>query len=189
MQGPTALNGLHHPVRSGPIAFSIIGRWTVAMTSQHTRVMKQRTEHDRISSYPSDLRRYSGANLCGLQLARAADEPRPVPARPHLSQHHISHYAFLSASCQGLWGLSGRGPFRRRSMTNPIAIDDIATLKRMVALRDEAIAQLLAEIARLKRWQYGRSSERMAELMGQLRLALGDLPIPEQETEVPPANR
>ncbi|RQU48234.1 hypothetical protein DF143_37875, partial [Burkholderia cenocepacia] len=25
--------------------------------------------------------------------------------------------------------------------------------------RDETIAQLLAEISRLKRWQYGRSSE------------------------------
>lgn len=59
--------------------------------------------------------------------------------------------------------------------------DDIATLKRMLASRDETIARLLAEIARLKRWQYGRSSERMAELMGQLQLALGDPPVPEQE--------
>ena len=56
--------------------------------------------------------------------------------------------------------------------------DDITTLKRMLVSRDETIAQLLAEIARLKRWQYGRSSERMAELMGQLQLALGDLPPP-----------
>jgi transposase len=43
--------------------------------------------------------------------------------------------------------------------------DDIAALKRIVASRDETIAQLLAEISRLKRWQYGRSSERMTELM------------------------
>lgn len=57
--------------------------------------------------------------------------------------------------------------------------DDIAALKRMLSSRDETIAQLLAEIARLKRWQYGRSSERMAELMGQLQLALGDLSMPD----------
>lgn len=61
--------------------------------------------------------------------------------------------------------------------------DDIAMLKRMLVSRDETIAQLLAEIARLKRWQYGRSSERMAELMGPLRLALGDLPTPSPEEE------
>ncbi|WP_375792200.1 transposase domain-containing protein [Paraburkholderia youngii] len=55
--------------------------------------------------------------------------------------------------------------------------DDIAALKRIVASRDETIAQLLAEISRLKRWQYGRSSERMTELMDQLQLALGELPV------------
>ncbi|MEX3901837.1 transposase, partial [Paraburkholderia sp. BR10954] len=54
-----------------------------------------------------------------------------------------------------------------------------AALKRIVASRDETIAQLLAEISRLKRWQYGRSSERMTELMDQLQLALGELPVPE----------
>ena len=54
--------------------------------------------------------------------------------------------------------------------------NDIDTLKRMLVSRDETIEKLLAEIARLKRWQYGRSSERMNELMGQLQLALGDLP-------------
>ena len=57
--------------------------------------------------------------------------------------------------------------------------DDIAALKHIVASRDETIAQLLAEISRLKRWQYGRSSERMTELMDQLQLALGELPVPE----------
>ncbi|WP_338861006.1 transposase [Mycetohabitans rhizoxinica] len=41
--------------------------------------------------------------------------------------------------------------------------DNIDALKRIVASRDETIARLLAEIARLKRWQYGRSSERVAE--------------------------
>lgn len=54
--------------------------------------------------------------------------------------------------------------------------NDVDTLKRMLVLRDETIAKLVAEIARLKRWQYGRSSERMGELMDQLQLALGDLP-------------
>ncbi|WP_036012595.1 IS66 family transposase [Robbsia andropogonis] len=64
--------------------------------------------------------------------------------------------------------------------------DDIAALKRLVAARDETIAQLLAEISRLKRWQYGRSSERLAELMGQLQLALGELPIAEPNKTPPP---
>lgn len=59
--------------------------------------------------------------------------------------------------------------------------NDVAALKRIVASRDETIAQLLAEISRLKRWQYGRSSERMTELMGQLQLALGELPTHEQD--------
>jgi transposase len=63
--------------------------------------------------------------------------------------------------------------------------DDIDALKRIVASRDETIARLLAEIARLKRWQYGRSSERVAGLTGQLQLALCDLPIPEQDFDVP----
>lgn len=63
--------------------------------------------------------------------------------------------------------------------------NDIDTLKRMLVSRDETIAKLVAEIARLKRWQYGRSSERMSELMDQLQLALGDLP--EAATEPLPA--
>lgn len=46
----------------------------------------------------------------------------------------------------------------------------------MLVSCDETIAKLLAKIARLKRWQYGRSSERIGELMNQLQLALGDLP-------------
>ena len=63
--------------------------------------------------------------------------------------------------------------------------DDIDTLKKMLASRDATIAQLLAEIARLKRWQYGRSSERMGELLDQLQLALGELPL---STESPVAS-
>jgi len=60
--------------------------------------------------------------------------------------------------------------------------NDIDTLKRMLVSRDETIAKLLAEIARLKRWQYGRSSERMSELMNQLQLALDDLPAVDDES-------
>ncbi len=63
--------------------------------------------------------------------------------------------------------------------------NDIDTLKRMLVSRDETIAKLLAEIARLKRWQYGRSSERMSELMNQLQLALGDLPKVADEQVAP----
>jgi transposase len=53
--------------------------------------------------------------------------------------------------------------------------DDIAALKRLIAARDEMIAQLMAEIARLKRWQYGRSAERADQLLSQLALPLDDL--------------
>lgn len=62
--------------------------------------------------------------------------------------------------------------------------NDIDTLKRMLVSRDETIVKLVAEIARLKRWQYGRSSERLGELMDQLQLALGDLP---QSADASPA--
>jgi len=36
--------------------------------------------------------------------------------------------------------------------------DDIEALKRLLVDRDALIAKLLTEIARLKRWQFGRSS-------------------------------
>ena len=65
--------------------------------------------------------------------------------------------------------------------------DDIDTLKRMLVSREETIARLLAEISRLKRWQYGRSSERMAELTGQLQLALSDGSLPQQDAVAAPA--
>jgi transposase len=56
--------------------------------------------------------------------------------------------------------------------------DDIEALKQLVVDRDGLIAKLLAEIARLKRWQFGRSSERLDAALAQLQLALGDLPLP-----------
>ena len=53
--------------------------------------------------------------------------------------------------------------------------DEIAQLKRLLASRDELIAKLMSEIARLKRWRFGRSAERMADTLAQLQLALEDL--------------
>jgi transposase len=53
--------------------------------------------------------------------------------------------------------------------------NDIEALKELLANRDALIEKLLAEIARLKRWQFGRSSERLDATLAQLQLALGDL--------------
>jgi len=39
----------------------------------------------------------------------------------------------------------------------------------------QRLAKLLAEIARLKRWQFGRSSERLDATLAQLQLASDDL--------------
>lgn len=70
---------------------------------------------------------------------------------------------------------------------------DIETLQRLLRSRDEMISKLMAEIARLRRWQFGRSSERMSEqineLMGQVQLVLGDWPAttPPKPTEPPEA--
>lgn len=67
--------------------------------------------------------------------------------------------------------------------------DDIATLKRLLVDRDELIAKLMAEIAQLKRWQFGRSAERINETIAQLQLALDDLqsePKPVAEAQVAP---
>jgi len=53
--------------------------------------------------------------------------------------------------------------------------DDIEALKLLLANRDALIAKLMIEIARLKRWQFGRSSERLDTTLAQLQLALDDL--------------
>src|SRR5215468_4812537 len=53
--------------------------------------------------------------------------------------------------------------------------DDVETLKRLLLGRDELIAKLVAEIARLKRWRFGRSAERIDPELRQLQLALGEL--------------
>jgi transposase len=53
--------------------------------------------------------------------------------------------------------------------------DDIEALKRLLVDRDALIVKLMTEIARLKRWQFGRSSERLDTTLAQLQLALDDL--------------
>ena len=63
-------------------------------------------------------------------------------------------------------------------MSHTALPDDIETLKRLVLGRDEMIAKLMAEIARLKRWRFGRSAERMDATLLQLQLLLGDLQVP-----------
>jgi transposase len=80
--------------------------------------------------------------------------------------------------------------------------NDVDVLKQLVADRDGLIAKLLTEIARLKRWQFGRSSERLEATLAQLQLALGDLPVApppmeppqeslpaEESTQAPPRSR
>jgi transposase len=56
--------------------------------------------------------------------------------------------------------------------------NDVETLKRCVMARDEMIAKLPTEIARLKRWRFGRSAERMEHALAQLQLLLDDLGAP-----------
>jgi transposase len=56
--------------------------------------------------------------------------------------------------------------------------DDIEALKRLLVGRDELIAKLKAEIARLKRWRFGRSAESIDATLTQLQLALDDLQAP-----------
>ena len=60
--------------------------------------------------------------------------------------------------------------------------DDVEALKRLILGRDETIAKLLVEIARLRRWRFGRSAERIDQALLQLQLALDDLqPLPEPQ--------
>jgi len=53
--------------------------------------------------------------------------------------------------------------------------DDVEALKRLLLGRDEMIGKLVAEIARLKRWRFGRSAERIDPALMQLQLALDEL--------------
>jgi transposase len=52
--------------------------------------------------------------------------------------------------------------------------DDVDALKRIVIGRDELIEQLTAEIHRLRRWRFGRSSEKLVPTDDQLGLALSE---------------
>jgi len=63
--------------------------------------------------------------------------------------------------------------------------DDIDALKRLVVSRDEMIAKLVAELARLKRWNWGRSAERFEGTLAQLQLALDDLLNEEKKVGIP----
>ncbi len=80
--------------------------------------------------------------------------------------------------------------------------DDIEQLKRLLLGREALIAKLVAEIARLKRWRFGRSSERTDAALAQLQLLLEGIqlaapasppqvesqaPIPAEESKVPAA--
>jgi transposase len=55
--------------------------------------------------------------------------------------------------------------------------DDVDTLKRLLLGRDQLIEKLKAEIARLKRWRFGRSSEAIELTLRQLQLALDPLQL------------
>ena len=55
--------------------------------------------------------------------------------------------------------------------------DDIEMLKQLLISRDEMIAKLMVEIARLKRWRFGRSAEQTDAALLQLQLALSDLQV------------
>ena len=63
--------------------------------------------------------------------------------------------------------------------------EDVETLKRLLADRDALIAKLMVEIARLKRWQFGRSAERVNE--EQTQPASEDLPPDAPVTKAPGA--
>ena len=53
--------------------------------------------------------------------------------------------------------------------------DDVETLKRLLIGGDALIEKLKAEIARLKRWRFGRSSESIEVTLRQLQFALDEL--------------
>ena len=53
--------------------------------------------------------------------------------------------------------------------------DDVETLKRLLIGREELIEKLMAEIARLRRWRFGHSSERTDTELTQLQLLLEGL--------------
>lgn len=67
--------------------------------------------------------------------------------------------------------------------------DDIEQLKRLLLGREALIAKLVAEIARLKRWRFGRSSERTDAALSQLQLLLEGIqqaaPAKRPEAEAP----
>src|SRR5207249_12339741 len=69
------------------------------------------------------------------------------------------------------------------SLASDALPDDVDALKCLVIGRDETIAKLLTEIARLKRWRFGRSSEGMDAALMQLQLALDELLVVPRDCE------
>jgi len=83
-----------------------------------------------------------------------------------------------------------------RSLSNPLP-DDVETLKRLLSERDAQLAaaeqqtlhlrvwveKLELQIARLKRVQFGRSSERLAQQIEQLELIVEELEASQAETK------
>ncbi len=64
--------------------------------------------------------------------------------------------------------------------------NNVEELKRLLIGRDAMIAKLIAEIAQLKRRQFGRSAEPMdGDLLAQLQLALDDLRVVPEVVEAP----
>jgi len=63
--------------------------------------------------------------------------------------------------------------------------DDLEALKRLLIGREELIVQLMAEITRLKRWRFGRSSEQADAALSQLGLAIEELQIDHESRTLP----
>ena len=61
--------------------------------------------------------------------------------------------------------------------------DDVALLKRMVVTAGIEIEKLKAQIARLRRMQFGRSSEKLDTTIAQLELLLDDIEEERGESE------
>lgn len=66
---------------------------------------------------------------------------------------------------------------RTMALTYDELPNDNESLKQLVLGREQLIMQLGEEIARLKRWRFGRSSEKMDDVLLQQQLALGDVSV------------
>lgn len=80
---------------------------------------------------------------------------------------------------------------RAMALTYDELPNDNESLKQLVLGREQLITQLSEEIARLKRWRFGRSAEKMDDTLLQQQLALGDVSVaalsPEPSNDSAPA--